>query len=289
MQDALVQVLSSGFLMGASYALVAIGFTLVFGVMNIVNFAHGHFVMAAMLASYCLNRFLGWDPYVSVVPLLIGALLVGTVVYRLAIKPVLDAPPSAQMLATLGLLIALENVANLLFGGEMRSVSVSYGTRSYVVGDIALPWTRLVAAAASFAAVGVVWAILHLTRFGSEIRAAADNRIGAVVVGIRIPTVFRNAFALSVCTAALAGALIVPFYLVNPFVGHGFILKSFVIAIVGGLGSIPGALVAGLIVGVLEAAGDFFLTASLGTGVVFALLIAMLLIRPTGLFGGART
>lgn len=286
--DPLVQVLSSGVLMGAAYALLAIGFTLVFGVMNIVNFAHGHLAMAAMFASYALNRALGWDPYVSALVLIPLSLVIGAALYDVAIAPLVEAPPAAQMLATLGLLIIIENAANMIFGGDMRSVQVSYGFRSWFIGDLALPWTRLIAAAGSLLAVAIVWALLHLTRFGAEIRASANNRLGAVLVGIRIPRVFRNAFALSTCTAAFAGALIIPFSLVNPFVGHGFMLKSFVIAIVGGLGSLPGALLAGFLVGIIEAGGDFFLTSSLSTALVFGLLMVMLLVRPTGFFGTAR-
>lgn len=286
--DAISQVVSSGLLMGTSYALVAIGFTLVFGVMNIVNFSHGHLVMAAMFGSYSLYRYLGWDPYLAglvVVPL---AVLVGILLYKAVIRTVTTAPQASQMLATMGLLIMIENAANLVFGGEMRSVTASFGMRSLALGDLALPWTRLIAAAGSLFAVAAIWALLRYTRFGAEIRAAANNRIGAVVVGIRIDAVFLRAFIISVCSAALAGALIVPFYLVNPYVGHAFILKSFIIAIVGGLGSLPGAFVAGLLVGLLEAAGDFFLTSSFGTAMVFALLILVLLIKPAGLFGTAK-
>jgi branched-chain amino acid transport system permease protein len=286
--EAIVQVLSSGLLMGAAYALLAIGFTLVFGVMNIVNFAHGHLAMAAMFVSYALNRSFGLDPYISALVLIPVSLVFGGALYDVAITPLVDAPPAAQMLATLGLLIIIENAANMIFGGDMRSVHVSYGFHSWFVDGLALPWTRLIAAAGSLLAVAIVWGLLHLTRFGAEIRASANNRLGAVLVGIRIPRVFRNAFALSTCTAAFAGALIIPFSLVNPFVGHGFMLKSFVIAIVGGLGSLPGALLAGFLVGIIEAGGDFFLTSSLSTALVFGLLMVMLLVRPAGFFGAAR-
>ncbi len=285
---ALLQVLSSGLLMGAAYALLAIGFTLVFGVMNIVNFAHGHLAMAAMFASYALNRAFGVDPYVSALILIPASLVIGALLYDVAIAPLVQAPPAAQMLATLGLLIIIENGANMIFGGDMRSVHVAYSSHSWFIGDLALPWTRMIAAAGSLIAVAIVWCLLHLTRFGAEIRASANNRLGAVLVGIHIPRVFRNAFALATCTAAFAGALLIPFSLVNPFVGHGFMLKSFVIAIVGGLGSLPGALLAGLLVGIIEAGGDFFLTSSLSTALVFGLLMIMLLVRPAGFFGTAK-
>jgi branched-chain amino acid transport system permease protein len=283
--DALLQVASSGLLMGAAYALMAIGFTIVFGVMNIVNFAHGHLVMAAMFASYCLYVYLGIDPYLGALLLFPVFLVVGAALYRAVIAPIVEASHAAQMVATIALLIIIENAANLLFGGDLRSVTPSYGMRSLQVGGIALPLTRLIAAGASLAAVAALSAVLQLTRFGAEIRAAADNRLGAALVGISMQRVFQRAFAIATASAAFAGALLVPFYLVNPFVGYDFMLKSFVISIIGGLGSLPGALLAGLLVGVIEAAGDYFLTASLGTALVFGLLVACLLVRPSGLFG----
>jgi branched-chain amino acid transport system permease protein len=286
--QALLQVAASGLLMGAAYALMAIGFTIVSGVMNIVNFAHGHVVMAAMFASWCLNVYLGVDPYWAALAVFPAFLLVGALLYRVVIAPIVDANHAAQMIATLALLIVIENGANLLFGGDLRGVSLSYGTQSLTLADIELPVTRLAAALASLAAVAGLWAFLKFTRFGTEIRAAADNQLGAALVGIALRRVFLRAFALATAAAAFAGALVIPFTLVNPFVGYDFMLKSFVIAIIGGLGSMPGALVAGLLVGIIEAAGDFFLSASFGAALVFGLLVLFLLLRPAGLFGTVR-
>ncbi len=274
--------------MGAAYALMAIGFTIVSGVMNIVNFAHGHVVMAAMFASWCLNVYLGVDPYWAALLIFPAFLIVGALLYRVVIAPIVDASHAAQMIATLALLIVIENGANLLFGGDLRGISLSYGTRSLALSGIDLPVTRLAAALASLAAVAGLWAFLKFTRFGTEIRAAADNQLGAALVGIALRRVFLRAFALATAAAAFAGALVIPFTLVNPFVGYDFMLKSFVIAIIGGLGSMPGALVAGLLVGIIEAAGDFFFSASFGAALVFGLLMLFLLLRPSGLFGVAR-
>src|SRR6185312_1539 len=169
--ETLLQVASSGLLMGAAYALMAIGFTIVFGVMDIVNFAHGHVVMTAMFACYCLNVYLGLDPYVAALLLFPVFLLVGAALYRVVITPIVDASHAAQMVATLALLIVIENAANLLFGGDLRSVTLSYGTRSVMLAGVVLPVTRLAAAAGSLGMVGALWAFLHLTRFGAEIRA----------------------------------------------------------------------------------------------------------------------
>lgn len=285
----ITQVAASGLLMGCAYALVAVGFTVVFGVMNIVNFAHGHVAMAAMFASFALNRYLGLDPYLAALCLFPVFLVVGGLLYRVAIAPAVGSTPASQMLVTLGLLIVIENGANLIFGGDLRSVRSSLGESSLHLGTLVLPWSRLITAAGSLAAIMGLWAFLKFTRFGTEIRAAANNELGARLIGIPIQRVFVQAFALATAMAAFAGAMLVPFYLINPFVGYDFMLKAFVISIIGGLGSLPGAVLAGLIIGIVEALGDFYLTASYATALVFGLLIVVLLWRPSGLFGPLRS
>jgi branched-chain amino acid transport system permease protein len=287
--QSIVQVAASGLLMGCAYALVAVGFTVVFGVMNVINFAHGHVAMAAMFASYALNRYLGLDPYVAALCLFPVFLVVGGLLYRAAIAPAVGASHATQMLVTLGLLIMIENGANLIFGGDLRSVRSTLADGSVHLGTLVLPWSRLITAAGSLLAILGLWAFLKFTRFGAEIRAAANNELGARLVGIPIGRVFIQAFALSTAMAAFAGAMLVPFYLINPFVGYDFMLKAFVISIIGGLGSLPGAVLAGLIIGIIEGLGDFYLTASYATALVFGLLILMLLLRPSGLMGSLQS
>jgi branched-chain amino acid transport system permease protein len=286
--DVLAQSLVSGLFMGSVYALIAIGFTLVFGVTDIVNFAHGHLVMAAMFVTYLLFKTARLDPYaalVVVLPLFFG---LGALLYALVIRHIVDAPHSAHMMVTLGLLIFLENAANFLFGGDLRGVTTSYTTASFVLGPVSVPLARAGAAVVSLIAVIGLAAFLSRTSMGKAIRAAANNREGAALVGVDVPRVFLIAFALGTVAAALAGAVIVPFSLVGPFVGDEFMLKAFVIAVVGGLGSVGGALVAGLLIGLVEAVSSLYITASLGNAMVFAILIAVLLFRPSGLLGRAR-
>jgi branched-chain amino acid transport system permease protein len=285
----ILQVAASGLLIGCAYALVAVGFTVVFGVMNIINFAHGHVAMAAMFASFALNRYLGLDPYVAALCLFPAFLVVGGLLYRVVIAPAVSASHATQMLVTLGLLIVIENGANLIFGGDLRSVRSPFGEGAVHLGSLVLPWSRLITAIGSLLAILGLWAFLKFTRFGTEIRAAANNELGARLVGIPIQRVFIQAFALATAMAAFAGAMLVPFYLINPFVGYDFMLKAFVISIIGGLGSLPGAVLAGLIIGVVEALGGYYLTASYATAVVFGLLIVMLLLRPSGLMGSFRS
>jgi branched-chain amino acid transport system permease protein len=286
--DVILQSLLSGVFMGSVYALVAIGFTLVFGVTDIVNFAHGHLVMGAMFVTYVLFKAAQIDPYLSLVvvlPLFFG---LGALLYRLVIARIVDAPHSAHMMVTLGLLIFLENVANLFFGGDLRGITTAYTTSSYLVGEVSVPLARAGAAAVSLGAVLVLGLFLRRTALGKAVRAAANNREGAALVGIDVGRVYLVSFSLGTVAAALAGAVIVPFSLVSPFVGHDFMLKAFVIAVLGGLGSVGGALAGGLVIGLVEAMSSLWISASLGNAFVFAILILVLLYRPWGIFGQAR-
>ncbi len=286
--DVILQALLSGLFMGSVYALIAIGFTLVFGVTDIVNFAHGHLVMGGMFVTYVLFKAAHVDPYlglVLVLPLFYG---IGVVLYQVVIRRIVEAPHSAHMMVTLGLLIFLENLANLFFGGDLRGITTGYTTSSIVFGPVAVPLARAGAAGVSLGAVVVLALFLRRTSLGKAIRAAANNREGASLVGIDVGRVYRAAFALGTTAAALAGAVIVPFSLVSPFVGNEFILKAFVIAVLGGLGSVGGALAGGLLIGFVEALSSLYISASLGNAIVFAILIGVLLYRPWGIFGQAR-
>lgn len=286
--DAILQTCLSGLFMGSVYALIAIGFTLVFGVTNIVNFAHGHIVMGAMFVTYLLFKTANVDPYVSLIVVLPLFFALGALLYTVVIQRIVEAPHSAHMMVTLGLLIFFENVANLFFGSDLRGITTTYTTSSFIVGDISIPIARLGAAAVSLAAVVVLALFLHRTSLGKAIRASANNREGAALVGIDVGRVYLIAFSLGTAAAALAGAVIMPFSLVSPFVGGEFILKAFVIAVLGGLGSVAGALVGGLLIGFVEALSSLYISASLGNAIVFAILIAVLLYRPWGIFGQAR-
>jgi branched-chain amino acid transport system permease protein len=286
--DAIAQTCLSGLFMGSVYALIGIGFTLVFGVTDIVNFAHGHLVMGAMFITYLLFKLAGVDPYLSLVVVVPLFFALGALLYKVVIERIVEAPHSAHMMVTLGLLIFFENVANFFFGGDLRGITTRYTTSSFIVADISIPLARLGAAAVSLAAVVVLALFLHRTSLGKAIRASANNREGAALVGIDVRRVYLISFSLGTAAAALAGAVIMPFSLVSPFVGHEFILKAFVIAVLGGLGSVAGALVGGLLIGFVEALSSLYISASLGNAIVFAILIAVLLYRPWGIFGQAR-
>jgi branched-chain amino acid transport system permease protein len=244
--------------------------------------------MGAMFVTYALFKVASIDPYLSLVvvlPLFFG---LGVLVYRVVIRVIVEAPHSAHMMVTLGLLLLLENAANLLFGGDLRGVTTGYTTSSIALGPVALPLARAGASLVSLAAVVALTLFLGRTRLGKAIRAASNNREGASLVGIDVGRVYLLAFAMGTVAAALAGAVMVPFSLVSPFVGNEFMLKAFVIAVVGGLGSVGGALAGGVLIGLVEALSSLYISASLGNAMVFALLIAVLLFRPEGLLGRAR-
>jgi branched-chain amino acid transport system permease protein len=279
-----LQALVSGVLMGSIYGLVGMGFTLIFGVMEVVNFAHGHLVMVGMFGCYVLFQQFGLDPLVAIPVALMVGYAAGIVLYEVLIRHVVAAPQFAQVVLTLALFIFLENGANFAFGGDLRGVTTGYTTATWHVGGVAVSLARLAGAAVALAAVVAVRFFLRRTLFGKAIRAAANNRDGANLVGIDVPRVFRSTFALSVAAAALAAAVLTPFYLMTPFVGNELLLKAFVVMVLGGMGNVVGAWLGGVIVGVVEAVASVFVTASLGNAIVFALLMVILLVRPTGLF-----
>jgi branched-chain amino acid transport system permease protein len=284
-----IQVLVSGLLMGCVYALIAIGFTLVFGVTDIVNFSHGHLVMGAMFVTYVLFKMASIDPYLSLVVVLPLFFVLGALVYKVVIEKIVEAPHFAHMMVTLGLFILFENLANFFFGGDLRGITTGYTSSSVVVGNVAIPVARTLAAASSLIAVVLLSLFLRYTRFGKAIRAAANNRVGAHLVGIDVKGIYLVAFAIGTAVAALAGVVMMPFSLVSPFVSGDFMIKAFVIAILGGLGSVPGALAGGLLVGLVEALSGLFLAASLGNAIVFTILILVLLFKPSGILGRATS
>jgi len=280
-----LQTLLSALLTGCIYALIAVGFTLVFGVLDIVNFAHGNVAMLAMFATYVLFHAFGLDPYVSALILAPSFFLLGLALYQGLFKKLVELPHSTHIMVTLGLMIGTDNLANFIFGADLRGVNTSYTTASVVLGDISLQVARAMAAGVAVVVVSGIALFLKYTDFGKSIRAAASNRLGAKVCGINVERVYLISVALAVAAAALAGTVMMPYYLVSPVTGHEFLNKAFAITVVGGMGSFGGALVASLIVALVEAFGGLLLSPTLANAIVFGLLILVLLFRPSGLFG----
>ncbi|HXG03492.1 MAG TPA: branched-chain amino acid ABC transporter permease [Candidatus Binatia bacterium] len=280
--------LANGVMLGGLYALVALGLTLIFGVMRIINFAHGSLMMLAMYATFGLATRTGVDPYLALGVTVPGGFLVGWGLQRLAIAPVLGAPEHNQLLMTLGLALFLDNLALALFTADPRTLLTAYSASTVAIGPVRLNLPRLLAFAGALGITAALAAFLKLTVLGRALRAAAEERDGAALVGIPVRRMYALAFGLGSACVAAAGTLAVPFFYVSPEVGNTFVITAFVVVVLGGLGSFPGALLGGLAVGVVESLGGLFLHGSLAQIGIFLLFILVLLARPTGLLGAAH-
>lgn len=275
--------LVNGILLGGLYALVALGLTLIFGVMKVINFAHGSLMMLAMYATFWLASRLGVDPYVSLLLTVPAGFALGYAIERCVIAPVLGGAEHNQLLMTLGLALFLDNFALVLFKADPRTLLVSYSQQTVPLGPLRLNLPRVLAFAGALAITAALALFLKKTDLGKALRAAAEEREGAALVGIPVPRVHAVAFGLGSACVAAAGTMAVPFFYVSPEVGNTFVITAFVVVVLGGLGSFPGALLGGLLVGVVESLGGLFLHGSLAQIGIFALFILVLLLRPTGL------
>jgi len=281
----IAQGLLTGVLMAGIYALVAIGLTLIFGVVRIVNFAQGEFVMLGMYATYWLWKLWGIDPYLSLLITMPALFCFGVLIQRLLLQPILRAPDLAQIFMTVGLSVVLMNAALFFFRADFRSVKTAYTDWTLRLGGVALPVPRLFAFAGALILAGLLTLFLYKTDVGKALRAVAQDREVSMLLGINPQRMYLLAVGLGTALAGAAGGLIVPFFYVFPTVGVVFILIAFVVVILGTLGSIKGALLASLIVGVAESLGILFAGADLGLVVVFAILVATLILKPSGLMG----
>lgn len=284
----LLQAVVSGLLLGGVYGLVASGLSLVFGVLRVINFAHGAVMMLAMYATYWLFVLGGVDPYLSMVLTAPLFFVLGVAIQKVVIEPNRSSAEHNQLLLTLGLALFFENLALVLWQGDFRTVKVSYSGASFMLGDALVEVPRLIASAGAVLVAGALFAFLRLTDVGKALRALAEEPEGAALVGINVPRIRAASFGLGSACVAVAGALITPFFYVAPDVAESFNIMAFVVVVLGGMGNLVGALAGGFIVGLAESLGAAFLPGSLKLLVVFAIFILVLLFRPQGLFGGSR-
>lgn len=283
----LIQVLISGLLIGGVYGLMSVGLTMIFGVMRVVNFAHGDFIMFGMYAAVILSAVIGMDPYVSAVvtvPLFFGA---GLLVHRLIIRPLVDrgAAHATQALATLGLSFILVNSILLFDSGRSHAVYTSYGTASFQMLGLYLSVPRVLAFVAALLTGAILMVVLYRTQMGRALRATAQDRKAAEVLGVNISRVDALAFGLGTALAGISGALIIPFYVVSPPVGLELALTAYVIVVLGGMGSIGGSIAGGLIIGVMEGLTGYLLDPELKKLFYLLIFVGVLVLRPWGIFG----
>jgi branched-chain amino acid transport system permease protein len=282
----LAQAVVNGLLIGGIYALVSIGVTLIFGVVKIVNFAQGEFVMIGMYISFFLATRLGVDPLVSLAVSMPALFVVGMLLQHFLIRRVLTLGDMPQIFLTFALSLLLMNVMLLLFTANYRTVETPYTEAGLHVFGLTIGVAKLIAFVVAMALSGVLRVFLRATDLGKAMRAAAQNREVAMLMGINTDRVFAVAVGVALALAGAAGSLLMPFYPAYPLVGQVFVLMAFVAVVLGTLGNVTGALVASLMMGVAESLGIQFVGADSGLIVVFLMLLLTLAVRPNGLFGG---
>jgi branched-chain amino acid transport system permease protein len=281
----LVPAILNGLLTGAVYGLVALGLTLIYGVLHIINFAHGALLTAAMFAAFFAHRLLGLDPYLAAIVLTPLFFALGYCLQRFVIGPAAHGEDRNILLVTLGLAVLIENVLLYAFGADTRTLNLGYAFDIVDLGIAFLAVPRVIGFGVVFVVALVLWLILRLTDTGKAIRAVAKEKLGAELSGIDVGHVYAVTFGLGTACLAIAACLLIPTYYVNPHVGNAFVLIAFTIVVLGGMGSVTGALLGGLFVGVVESLSGLYLGESLGQIGIFVMFILVLLLRPSGLFG----
>ncbi len=278
----------NGLLMGGIYTLVASGLTLIYGVLHIINFAHGSMLMLAMFGVYFLLTKAGVDPYLALLVMVPGMYALGYLLYRHMIGKLSLGRDENILLITLGLSILIENLALMFFKGDSRTISLAYSDKMIELGPLLLGVPKVVSFVAAMVLCGLLGLFITRTDTGKAIRAVAKERMGARLVGIDVDRIFAVSFGIGLATLGAAACLLMPIFYVSPSSGHVFVIVAFTVVVLGGMGSFLGAVIGGLIVGLTESFGGLFLGESLGQIGISLIFILILLFRPSGLFGDKR-
>ena len=280
-----INLVLAGLLTGLVYGLMALGLSVIFGVVRVVNFAHGEMMTIAMYAAVVLFAAFGLDPFFAVLPVAAAFFLLGYALQAGLINPFITRPEHSQFMLLVAVALIMVNALLIVFGPGARSVQLDYLLESIELGPLLLDRGKLYAALIACATSALLFAFFKLTRTGKAIRACADNHLGAKVVGLDVKHLYALTFGLGAACVAVAGCMMVLLVDVTPVLGPAYTLLAFVIVIVGGLGSMTGALAGGVLIGVSEALAGLFITPSAKSMVSFGLLILVLLLRPQGLLG----
>lgn len=291
MLETLVPAFVTGLLLGGLYGAIAVGLSLIFGIIRVVNFAHGAFLMTAMYASYWLWALLGVDPYLSILFVGPAFFLLGYAAQHILIRPMfvreraLVVEPLGVLLLMAGFDLVLSNLALLFFRADYRSVAHPLGSATFPLFSMILSIPRSIVFVLALVLTGGLSWLLTRTELGTAIRSVGQNREAAALCGVNVYRIYNVTFGLGTAALAIAGAAILPFYYVNPTMGSPLAVKSFMVVVLGGLGSVPGALVGGLVLGVVESVAGQFVPATAAVIFSFVLFVVVLFTRPRGLMG----
>jgi len=282
----IAQAVIDGILNAGIFGLAAVGLTLLFGVMRVVNFAHGELLMVGMYITFMLYSAMGLHPYLSALVVVPALALLGIVLYRCLLKPLAAAPETAQLLVTLGVSMVLQNVVLAVFGADFRSINVPVGSAAFRLGEMVFPATRLYGFLVGMGACIGLYLFLRHTDVGVVTRAAVQDRQAAALSGINVEKVLVISAAIAIGLLGLAAAWLTPMVYLSPTVGHTYLLPSFIIVILGGLGSVRGAIIGSVVYGLSQSLGAVLVPGSLGILVPLIMFVTLLLMRPSGLFRG---
>jgi branched-chain amino acid transport system permease protein len=283
--DVYLNVAVAGVLTGLVYGLMALGLSVIFGVVRVVNFAHGEMMSVAMYIAFVLFNTFHLDPLVMLVPIAAVMFVFGYVLQAGLINPFITRPEHSQFLLVVALAIVIVNALLIIFGPDARSVQTSYAYDSFEVGSVIIDASKVYAAAAAIVVTTLLFVFFRVTLIGKAIRACADNYTGALVVGLNVKHLYALTFAIGAACVGAAGTMMTLITDVTPALGPGYTLLAFVIVITGGLGSMPGALVGGVLIGVTEAVAGVLFTPSAKSMFAFGILVLVLLFRPQGILG----
>jgi branched-chain amino acid transport system permease protein len=283
--DVYLNVAVAGVLTGLVYGLMALGLSVIFGVVRVVNFAHGEMMSVAMYIAFVLFSTLHLDPLVMLVPIAAVMFVLYYVLQAGLINPFITRPEHSQFLLVVALAIVIVNALLIIFGPDARSVQTSYAYDSFEVGSVIIDASKVYAAAAAIVVTALLFVFFRVTLIGKAIRACADNYTGALVVGLNVKHLYALTFAIGAACVGAAGTMMTLITDVTPALGPGYTLLAFVIVITGGLGSMPGALAGGVLIGVTEAVAGVLFTPSAKSMFAFGILVLVLLFRPQGILG----
>lgn len=281
-----LQALINGILMGGVYSVMALGLSLIFGVLRIINLAHGNLMVIGMYISYWIFVLFGIDPYLSLLGSAFLLFLIGFFIQRFILSPLLEAQEEISVLVTLGLGIVIQNIMLMIFGPDYYTVDTVYKLKSIIIGGLSFDLAKIFTFVTSIIITAIFFSFLQWTELGRAIRAASDNREAAMLMGINVKKIYCTAFAIGAATVGIAGSCVSTFIPTSQGAGILFTMTSFVVVIIGGVGNYLGALTGGFLIGIVEEFATILVPGSMKQVISFGLLIIILLFRPQGLLGG---